>query len=202
MPDVSPPYATDPDNGDLLYAYKPALLGAPHEFRLSQDALGWRSGGRALRIPYDRIRRLRLSFRPVTLQSYRFLAEIWPTSGPKMQIASTSWRSLVEHERLDRAYAAFVTELGRRVAAAGAAASFETGTSPVLYWPGLSLFVVVALALAALVVRALQSAETTGAALVAVFLAVFLWQVGGFFRRNRPGTYRPEAVPAEVLPKP
>jgi hypothetical protein len=30
---------------------------------------------------------------------------------------------------------------------------------------------------------------------------LFLWQSGNFFRRNRPGLYRPEALPAELLPK-
>src|SRR5258707_159174 len=124
---ASPAYACDPENGDPLYAYKPSLLGAPHEFRLARDALVWRVGGRAGHAPYDRIRRLRLSFRPVTLQSYRFLAEVWPDAGPKLQIASTSWRSMVELERLDQAYAAFVAELGRRIGGTGARTSFETG---------------------------------------------------------------------------
>jgi hypothetical protein len=27
------------------------------------------------------------------------------------------------------------------------------------------------------------------------------WQGGNFFRRNRPGFYSPEALPAELLPK-
>lgn len=199
--DVSPAYAVDPENGDPLYAYKPSLMGAAHEFRLADGALAWRVGGRSGRVPYGEIRRLRLSFRPVTLQSYRFLAEVWPASGPKLQIASTSWRSMVEIERLDGAYVAFLTELHRRMAGAGARASFETGSPPLIYWPGLTLFVVVSLALAALTVRALQAGATSGAIFVVIFLGVFLWQAGTFFRRNRPGTYAPEAIPAAVLPR-
>jgi hypothetical protein len=45
-----------------------------------------------------------------------------------------------------------------------------------------------------------QMGATAGALMVGGFLALFLWQVGTFFRRNRPGTYRPDAIPAEVLP--
>ena len=41
------------------------------------------------RTPYDRIRRIRLSFRPMTMQNYRFLTEVWTADGPKLQIAST-----------------------------------------------------------------------------------------------------------------
>jgi hypothetical protein len=198
---ASAAYARDADSGDPIYAYKPSLLGAPYEFRLAEDGLAWRVGRHAGRIPYDDISRLRLSFRPVTLQSHRFVAEIWSGSAPKLTIASSSWRSMVEQERLDAAYAGFLTELHRRIAEKGARASFEAGSPPFVYWPGLVLFVVVSLALAALTVRALQAGATTGALFVAVFLAAFLWQAGTFFRRNRPGTYRPEAIPAAVLPR-
>ena len=45
-----------------------------------------------------------------------------------------------------------------------------------------------------------QAGFGAGAALAAAFLAVYLWQLGTFFRRNRPGRYRPEAIPAAVLP--
>ena len=38
------------------------------------------------------------------------------------------------------------------------------------------------------------------AALVGAFFALFAWQSGAFFRRNRPGRYRPDAVPADLVP--
>jgi hypothetical protein len=198
---TEPGYACDPESGDPLYIYKPSLLGAPHEFRLAPGALVWRVGGRSGHAPYGSIRRLRLSFRPGTLQSHRFLAEVWPDGGPRLQIASTSWRSMVELERLDRAYAAFLTELNRRIAATRVSASFEAGSPALLYWPGLVVFVLVSLVLAALIVQALRAGAVSGAIFVAVFLGAFLWQAGTFFRRNRPRIYAPEAIPAAVLPR-
>lgn len=187
--------------GDPVYAYKASLVGAPMEFRLAADALEWRKGRHAGRTPYDRIRRIRLSFRPATMQNHRFLAEIWLDSGPKLQIASTSWRSMVEQERLDAAYSAFVGELNRRVAAAGGTPLLQTGSPALLYWPGLAIFVGVGLTVVALIVRALQTQAWSGAAFVAAFLALFIWQAGSFFRRNWPGTYRPDAIPPQVLPR-
>ena len=106
---------SDAQGGALVYAYKSSLMGAPFEFRLAPAGLEWRKGMHSGRTPYDGIRRIRLGFRPMTMQNHRFLGEIWTTDGPKLQIASTSWRSLVEHERLDAPYRAFVTELSRRV---------------------------------------------------------------------------------------
>jgi hypothetical protein len=196
---LSPSDARDLD-GDLDYVFKPSLMGAPMEFRLTQDALEWRKGSAAGRVGYDRIRRIRLSFRPMTMQNYRFLTEVW-SDGPKLQIASTSWKSLVEHQRLDAAYGAFVTELSRRLGAAGGPASFETGSPALIYWPGVVVFAGASLAMAGLAVRALQVEALAGAGFIAVFLALFLWQAGGFFFRNRPGTYRADAVPPQVLPK-
>ena len=34
-----------------------------------------------------------------------------------------------------------------------------------------------------------------------LMLLIFLWQIGTFFWRNRPGPYRPDAVPSVVLPR-
>ena len=186
---------------DLHYDYKPALFGAAWEFRLRPDALEWRLGRHTGRLPYDHVARVRLSFRPVTMQTYRFLAEIWPADGPRLQIASTSWRSIMEQERKDTAYAVFLAELHRRIAAAGGRADFVTGSPPILYWPGLVVFAAASLAMAALTVRAVQIEAWEGAAVVAGLLALFLWQVGGFFRRNRPGTYRPNALPPDLIPR-
>jgi hypothetical protein len=198
---TSPASATESASAGPVYAYKPSLVGAPFEFRLAADALEWQKGRHAGRTPYDRIRRIRLSFRPVTMQNHRFLAEIWHANGPRLQIASTSWRSIMEQERLDAAYNAFVIELNRRVGAAGGAPLLQTGSPALLYWPGLIIFLGASLALAGLIVRAFQVEAWSGAAFVAAFLALFLWQAGNFFRRNRPGTYRADAVPAEVLPR-
>jgi hypothetical protein len=192
---------TAPTDGEVVYAYKPSVLGAAHEFRLGDGGLSWRVGARSGRIPYADIRRIRLAFRPVTMQTYRFVVEIWSAAAPKLLIASTSWRSMVEQERLDAAYVSFISELHRRLAAQRVPASFEAGTVPFVYWLGLVLFVVVSLALAALTARALQAGAVGGALFVAIFLAAFLWQAGGFFRRNRPGRYHPDSIPSAVLPR-
>jgi hypothetical protein len=69
-----------------------------------------------------------------------------------------------------------------------------------LYWPGLAIFAVGTLGLAALTVRALMVEAYAGAAFVAAFLGLFLWQSGNYFWRNRPSIYRPDALPKELVP--
>jgi hypothetical protein len=186
---------------EFCYAFKSSLIGAPLELQLTDDALEWRKGSAHGRAPYRRIRRVRLSFRPMTMQNYRFLTEIWPADGPKLQIASTSWKSMFEHERLDAQYAAFVTELSRRIGAAGGQTSFACGSPALIYWPGVVVLAGATIGITTLGVRAIQTGALAGAAFIGAFLALFLWQAGGFFLRNRPGTFGPDAIPPLLLPK-
>jgi hypothetical protein len=185
---------------DPVYAYKPSLMGASWELCLRPDALEWQVGRQRGRIPYARISRVRLSFRPATVQTRRFVAEIWWPEGRRLSIASTSWQSLVEQRPQDRAYGAFIRELNRRIAASGGPTAFETGAPAFLYWPGLVLFAATGLALAALAVRALEIGAYGGAALVGGLFVLFVWQSGAYFKRNRPGRYQPDNVPNELVP--
>ena len=185
----------------VAYTYRASLLGAPWEFKLVGDGIDWANGRKSGRVPFRTLRRVRLSFRPSSMQTHRFAAELWADGAPKLEILSSSWKSMVEQERLDKPYAAFIAELHRRIALAPPPARFEQGSHPLLYWPGLIVYVGVSLGLAWLVMRALQAGVKGGAAFVGGFLALFLWQGGNFFRRNRPGLYSPESPPAELMPK-
>lgn len=184
------------------YAYRPTVMGAMREFKLSEDGIDWAVGPVSGHIPYRNIRRLRMSYRPNSMQSHRFLTELWGESGPRLKIASSSWKSMVEQERLDRSYSAFVRELHRRVSKAAPSACFEKGHSPFLYWPSLVVFVAVALGIAALCVRALQAGTYAGAAFIGAFFAFYLWYSTNFLRRNRPGKYDADALPQDVMPAP
>ena len=191
----------DEPAGDPSYAYRPSLIGGGCQFTLRPDAMEWQIGSRNGRIHYDRISAIRLSYRPVTMQSHRFITEIWSPGHPKIQIASVSWRSIVEQERFDKPYAAFIAELHRRIAAAGTSTQFTTGVPAITYWVGFAVFAAVMVAMGVMIVRALLLSQWSASAIVGVFFAVFAYQLGNYFRRNRPGRYRPDAIPSEVLPR-
>lgn len=184
----------------ITYAYRPSAFGPIREFRLSDDGIDWVAGIRSGHVPYRNIRHLRMSYRPTSMQSHRFVTELWAMDAPKLRVASSSWKSLFEQERLDRSYSVFVVELHHRISSAAIPALFQQGSSPLIYWPSLLVFVAAALALAILIVRALQIGALGGAGLVGAFLALFLWQGGNFIRRNRPGIYRAHVLPKDVMP--
>ena len=189
-----------PDDDAPYYAYKPSLMGAPWEFWLRPATLAWRTGRHEGEIPYRDILSVRLTYRPMTMQTRRFVTMIRSASGPRLVIASSSWRSMVEHANQLEAYSAFVRALNERLAKAGSAARFQAGLPAPLYWPGLAAFLVIAVTTAALVVRALVLGEWTAAALIGGFLALFAWHSGGFFDRNRPRDYRPDVPPEKLVP--
>lgn len=197
---MTPVSASTPAD-DQVYTYRPSLLGAPWSFRLTPTGLAWEAGRKSGLVPYRDVRRLRLSFRPISMQTQRYQTEIWADGAPKLAIISSSWKSMVEQERLDKPYSAFVIALHRRLAACDAPASYEQGSNPILYWPGLAVFSAISFGMAFLIMRALQSDAVAGAAFIAAFLALFLWHGGNYFRRNRPGVYSPDALPELLVPK-
>lgn len=186
---------------DPSYSYKPSLAGAPVMLWLRPDGLEWVSGRRSGLLRYGRIRRIRLSYRPATMQTHRFVTDIWSSDAPKLQIASVSWQGLTMQQRQDAPYAAFVTELHRRLAAARSTAIFRCGVPAVLYGLGLVVVCGALLTFVMLMIKAAQIDEWRAVAVIGVVFVVSAWQLGGYFRYNRPGEYRPEDIPPYVLPR-
>ena len=63
------------------------------------------------------------------------------------------------------------------------------------------VYVAALLGFVALAVRAFGTGDKAASAFVFGFFLLFAWQVGTYFYRNRPGRYRPDALPQHLLPK-
>ena len=193
--------AVAPDEESAIsYAYRPSMMGGGHAFVLGRDGVEWEIGRHSGRFPYRAVRRIRLRFRPISLATHRFTAEIWAADAPKLTIASTSWRSVVEQQRHDVEYTAFVRALIQRVGEAGGAVRYDAGSHAVLYWPALAVCGALAVALPWMAIRAVQGGTMGAAAIIAGLAVLFGWQIASFFRRNRPLVFRPENIPSAVLP--
>jgi hypothetical protein len=182
------------------YAYKASLIGAAHQFELTDEGLSWRIAGRSGVWPYADISAIRLSYRPVSMQSRRFRADIGHSDGARIAILSTSWQSAALMAPQDRDYRVFITALHGRMAQAGSQASLAGGLRPRVYAAAISLLVLVVIAISGLLVRAITTGEFAGAMFLVGFAALFAWQVGGFVGRNRPLAYTFEHLPSALLP--
>jgi hypothetical protein len=182
------------------YAYKASLIGAAHQFELTGDGLSWRIAGRSGVWPYAEISAIRLSFRPVSMQSRRFRADIENLSGARIAIVSTSWQTAALMAPQDHDYRAFITRLHERMERAGSNAALTGGLRPRVYAAAVAVLTLVACAISGLFVRAVATGELAGTLFLLGFAALFAWQIGGFVRRNRPRGYAFEHLPQALLP--
>ncbi len=189
----------------VRYAYKASLVGAAHRFELTDEGLSWHIGSRSGVWPYTGISAIRLSYRPVSMQSRRFRADIESTSLEstsvgRIAILSTTWRTAALMAPQDHDYRAFIIELHARMKQAASNATLTGGLRPRIYAAALVLLALVAIAMAGLFIRAIVTSEWTGALFLVGFAGLFAWQVGGFVRRNRPRAYTFDDLPAALLP--
>jgi hypothetical protein len=182
------------------YAYKASLVGAAHQFELTEQGLSWRVAGRSGVWPYADIATIRLSYRPVSMQSRRFRADIEKADGARIAILSTSWQTAALMAPQDQDYGAFITQLHARMARAGSRALLVGGLKPRVHAAAIICVTLVAAAMAGLFLRSIATGEWAGALFLVGFAALFAWQVGGFVTRNRPLAYTFDRLPKALLP--
>jgi len=185
---------------ETRYTYKASLIGSAHQFELTDAGLSWKIAGRSGVWAYTDIASIRLSFRPISMQSRRFRADIKSTGGRRISILSTTWQTASLMAPQDHGYRAFITELHRRMAGARSKAALIGGIGSTTYAAALVLVTLLGIAMAGLLIRALAIGEWYGALFLVGFAALFTWQIGGFIRRNRPRTYDFDHLPQALLP--
>jgi hypothetical protein len=184
----------------VRYAYKASLIGAAHQFELTNAGLSWRIAGKSAVWPYAEITVIRLSYRPVSMQSRRFRADIENADGARIAILSTTWQTAALMAPQDQDYRDFIALLHERMEKARSKAALIGGLRPRIYAAAIVLLTLVTIAMAALLVRAIATGELTGALFLVGFAALFAWQIGGFVRRNRPRAYTSDHLPEALLP--
>lgn len=200
MPTSLPDQVAEGEGARTRYAYKASLVSSAQQFELTDEGLSWRIGRRAGVWPYADIASIRLSYRPMSMQSRRFRADIAKTGGGRIAILSTSWQTVSLMTPQDQGYRAFITELHRRMQAAGSMASLTGGIGMASYAVAVAMLVLLAIAMVGLLLRALATSEFTGALFLIGMAIWFAWTIGSFIKRNRPRKYSFDALPEKLLP--
>jgi len=181
------------------YLFKASLAGGAKQLMLSDAGLTVQATTPQI-WPLQSITAIRLSYRPASMQPWRFRADIENKGGQSVKVFSTTWHSISQMARQDEEYRAFIVELHRRLEKTNDQVHLIAGINPILYFAGLIAMALIGLSIAALFVRALITAEFAGALFLAGFAVWFGWQIGGFMRRNRPRNYTFSQLPMDVLP--
>jgi hypothetical protein len=185
---------------ETQYTYKASLVGSAHHFELTDAGLSWKVSSRSGVWAYSDIASIRLSYRPSSMQSRRFRADIRSKGGYRIAILSTTWQTVSLMAPQDHGYRAFITELHRRMAKAGSKAALTGGIGHITYAAALAMVTLLGIAMAGLLLRAFATGEWYGALFLVGFVALFTWQIGGFIKRNRPRSYDFDHLPENLLP--
>lgn len=184
------------------YSFKPTAFGAETQFRITSGSLEWMSEGRGGRLKWADVVRVRVSFDPRQMITSRWRTELWSKAGERTWFASASSRSLFDVQHDDEAYRRFVLALHARLQRSGEGVVFVAGRPPVLWWIGAPLAAATLLVMAIMAAQATTQGDLWLSLLLAAMTGYFGWELGRWFIRNRPRHYRPDAIPADLLPRP
>jgi len=184
----------------VSYTFKPSLVGAVRQFELTDGGVAFEVGSRKGMWPYSAIAAIRLTYRPMSMQPRQFRADIIRETGERLIVLSTSWKSFGMVATQDDAYRAFILALHHRLAGRGSDVACYGGLRPILYALAIGVLVIFAIAMAALMARAVATEAIAGALFLLALAAVFAWQIGGFMRRNKPCRYTADHPPSQLVP--
>lgn len=192
---------TETANDGPVYAFKPRMLAAEHVFRLGRDSIEWIAGGINTRVPYTMMERVRVGYRFTNFMSRRYTTEIFRRGGGYVDFSSVSARGMLDGANQGAAYRNFVIELHRRIVKAHGECRFEAGMAMWRFWPSIVVTLAMSAALVFVLVRALFSEQMLTGLVILTFGALFVWQMTKMVLVNRPRSYRPDAIPEDLLPK-
>lgn len=192
----------------LTYAYQPRLGGAGTRLTLDGDVLGFAVGPREGRLDLRDVSGVRLVFQPAKFAHASFEMRLRTWDGRRLKLGSVSRVSLTGVRDQGAEYAAFVRALHERLGRLGASGAIR-GHPPVAFTGGFShlrWWVTAAVGLAALAVMvgvlgfALIDRQWVVAAFIAALSAFTALPMVEMISRNKPVTYRPDAIPPQLLP--
>ena len=165
------------------YFYKASLIGAAHQFELTDDGLSWKVGGKSGVWPYADIA-AGAAIVPAGVDAIAPFPRRYHAQG------QTAYRHLLDQladRRLDDAAGSGTTPPSSRscmprMQRAGSKAALVGGLKSGLYIAGAVVVALVAISITGLLVRALATGEHAGALFLVGFAALFGWQIGGFMQ--------------------
>jgi hypothetical protein len=184
----------------ILYAHRPKPFAAELELELTAYELVATRGRSIQRFPLTAIERVTLRFSPRNTAHRAFACTVRATDGKSVTFDSLSWKSLIETEKQNDAYARFVSELCERAAAARPEVELFAGIVPFKYWGMLGIGVPVMLALVAVAIYSFYASSTLTAAFSLALLGYLAFWLRDYLTRNRPERFAPGAIPPRVLP--
>jgi hypothetical protein len=182
------------------YSHVPRPVGGPITFRLEGDRLVVDSGRKIHEVRLAAVEQVRMTYEPRSFVQRAFRTKIRMADGKTFAFSSVNWRSMVEAERLDREYRAFVRTLFDSIARANPEARFLAGRPRWAWFLTAVLAAGSLVAMAVFTLRALQAGAGAAATMGVLFALFGIWQLEPMVRLNRPRAFTPDDPPSELMP--
>lgn len=190
----------------LRYSHRAKPFSSELELELAGRELIAVKGRSRQVFPLAAIERIRLEYSPRNVARLVFRCTVWATDGRSVTFDNLNWLSLIQTERRDAEYSAFVTALAER---APPSARREAGAMPMRYrlvqivgWLTIALL----FGSAGYFLLRPEGFGTFVSRVYAVIGVVFggyliIWHLE-YLKRNQPRPFTAGAAPTEVLPPP
>ncbi len=182
------------------FRQKPRPVGFEIAYRIEGDTLVIDQTRKIERVKLGSIEQVRFSFQPNSLSTRGYRTQLRLVDGRTITFGNLSWRSMVDLDRQEAAYRAFVLRLAAAIAQANPACRFLAG-KPLPIW---LIFAVIAftatLGMAAFAWMAWTRGETNAMLFTLFMFALAVWQIEPMVRLNRPRKLNSGEVPPELMP--
>ena len=183
-----------------LYEHRPKPFSNSLTLDLGPATLLAERGNSKQEFRLDGIEQLRLSYRPANTARLGFACKLRARDGKTMVFSNLTWRSMVETGRQDEDYSTFTRELIARIGRASPRVEMIAGAPTWQYRLFFAAFLLLAPSLLASAGYFAMNGSWVVGVLTLALTAWLAFYAREYLVRNRPRTFRPEAIPPEVMP--
>lgn len=181
------------------YTVRRNALETARAWAVDDKGLSWQGGPQSGHFDFSEIATIRLEYGATRFDAARFVCSVCRFNGWTEQIVSTEYSGLADFTDRKADYVPFVRALITATAAANPKCQFVAGSGTGRYWLNIAalVFSAVVIIFAALSFGIPLIAVIVAKAVVILFL---LPRALAWVRRNKPRSFDPASIPAEVLP--
>ncbi|MGL4812386.1 MAG: hypothetical protein ACRCXM_11470 [Beijerinckiaceae bacterium] len=182
------------------YSHTPKPFGRQVTVTLGDGTVIVSDERKTLTAPLQEIAAIRLTYEPRNTLASGFKTKLTLSNRRTAYLTNIAWKSLVQVDRQDEPYRAFVTALVQDTARANPQVALIGGKPRPLWLAMLVISAATAAGLVFLAWRAFAGGNSAFALIILAFTGYFGFITADMLKRNRPRAFAPDAIPPDLLP--
>jgi hypothetical protein len=184
----------------VVYAHRARPYSHEAVFELRDDRVAIEQGSRKGDFFFSQIAMIRLMYKPKNTTNEGYQTKIYRRDRKTAAFTNLSWKSLVDVERQDDDYSAFVRRLIADATAENPSIVLAAGLPRWLHGIVMAVAIASVAALLALTIEAMRQGSWPVSLLTTTLAGYFIWWAYRYVGRNLPRSFKAGAIPADVMP--